>query len=118
VACCVCVEPGALATSVNAALACPRHTPNNEQALASNGRFGRGLAPEQQTFLVLADTVLKQLDALKSTEPSVSGPVRRCGGGGVSCACMASASWPCGAGTRCDLSPPQSNPCTPNPDKR
>ncbi|WIA36417.1 hypothetical protein OEZ86_007728 [Tetradesmus obliquus] len=47
------------------------------QALAGSGRFGRGLAPEQQTFIVLADTVLKQLDSCKAAEAGVGGPVRR-----------------------------------------
>ncbi|WIA16222.1 hypothetical protein OEZ85_012934 [Tetradesmus obliquus] len=46
-------------------------------ALAGSGRFGRGLAPEQQTFIVLADTVLKQLDSCKAAEAGVGGPVRR-----------------------------------------
>ncbi len=38
------------------------------QSLAENGRFGRGLAPEQQTFIVLSDAVMKQLDSLKNEE--------------------------------------------------
>eukprot|EP00775_Hariotina_reticulata_P013818 gene13818-13939_t len=46
------------------------------QALAGSGRFGRSLPAEQQSFLVLADTVLKQLDSLKSSE-GVGGHVRR-----------------------------------------
>jgi hypothetical protein len=37
-----------------------------------------GLSPEQQTFIVLADTVLKQLDSCKAAEAGVGGPVRRC----------------------------------------
>eukprot|EP00882_Tetradesmus_deserticola_P028178 GHRQ01031372.1.p1 GENE.GHRQ01031372.1~~GHRQ01031372.1.p1 ORF type:complete len:229 (+),score=102.64 GHRQ01031372.1:91-687(+) len=47
------------------------------QALAGSGRFGRGLPSEQQTFIVLADTVLKQLDSCKAAEAGVGGPVRR-----------------------------------------
>jgi hypothetical protein len=47
------------------------------QTLAINGRFGRGLPLEQQTFLVLADTVLKQIDSLKSGDAGVGGPVRK-----------------------------------------
>lgn len=47
------------------------------QSLAGAGRFGRSLAPEQQSFLVLPDTVLKQLDSLKAGDPGVGGPVRR-----------------------------------------
>jgi hypothetical protein len=37
-----------------------------------------GLSLEQQTFIVLADTVLKQLDSCKAAEAGVGGPVRRC----------------------------------------
>jgi hypothetical protein len=54
---------------------CP-HTPPS-QTLANNGRFGRELPIEQQTFLVLADTVLKQIDSLKSADTGVGGPVRK-----------------------------------------
>jgi hypothetical protein len=36
-----------------------------------------GLSPEQQAFIVLADTVLKQLDSCKAAEAGVGGPVRR-----------------------------------------
>ena len=60
---------------------CAPHTvpppPTPVQTLAVNGRFGRGLPLEQQTFLVLADTVLKQIDSLKSGDAGVGGPVRK-----------------------------------------
>jgi hypothetical protein len=46
------------------------------QDLAADGRFGRDLAPEDQTFLVLSDSVMKQLDALKKL-PGTAGAVRR-----------------------------------------
>lgn len=36
------------------------------QELAERQRFGRSLPPSQQVFIVLADSVLKQLDGLKS----------------------------------------------------
>jgi hypothetical protein len=51
--------------------------------LFTNGycRFGRSLPVEQQSFVVLADTVLKQLDSLKSSSEGVGGPVRRWVGG-------------------------------------
>lgn len=58
-------------------LCCAMLCPALPQTLASNGRFGRKLPIEQQTFLVLADTVLKQLDSLKSADAAVGGPVRR-----------------------------------------
>jgi hypothetical protein len=47
------------------------------QTLAANDRFGRNLPIEQQTFLVLADTVLKQIDSLNSADTGVGGPVRK-----------------------------------------
>lgn len=55
----------------------PLSLPPPLQTLASNGRFGRDLPIEQQTFLVLADTVLKQIDSLKSADTGVGGPVRK-----------------------------------------
>ncbi|KAG2454515.1 hypothetical protein HYH02_000362 [Chlamydomonas schloesseri] len=35
--------------------------------LAAEGRFGRSLPPEEQVFIVVADSVMKQLDGLKSS---------------------------------------------------
>jgi hypothetical protein len=46
------------------------------QTLADNGRFGRHLPPQEQTFVVLADRVVKQLDSLKK-EPGAAAAVRR-----------------------------------------
>lgn len=34
-------------------------------SLAREGRFGRALPPEDQVFVVVADSVMKQLDGLK-----------------------------------------------------
>ncbi|KAG2436329.1 hypothetical protein HXX76_006638 [Chlamydomonas incerta] len=38
--------------------------------LAGEGRFGRSLPPEEQVFIVVADSVMKQLDGLKSSADS------------------------------------------------
>jgi hypothetical protein len=48
----------------------------NAQALARQGLFGRGLPAEQQTFVVVTDSVAKQLDGLKK-DPALSAAVRR-----------------------------------------
>ena len=49
------------------------HTHNKQkQMLACNGRFGRQLPPEQQTFIVLADTVLKQVRGVLYACPLLS----------------------------------------------
>lgn len=52
------------------------------QELASAGRFGRALPPAEQAFLLLTDSVAKQLDALKN-DASLSQPVRRFLGKGL-----------------------------------
>ena len=52
------------------------------QELASAGRFGRALPPAEQTFLLLTDSVAKQLDALKN-DASLAQPVRRFLGKGL-----------------------------------
>lgn len=45
------------------------------QELAQIGRFGRALPPSEQTFVVLTDSVLKQLDGLKGN-PALASAVR------------------------------------------
>ena len=39
------------------------------QRLCGEGRFGRALHPLDQTFIVISDSVLKQLDGLKVRSP-------------------------------------------------
>ena len=46
------------------------------QALARQGLFGRGLPADQQTFVVITDSVAKQLDGLRK-DPALSAAVRR-----------------------------------------
>jgi len=45
------------------------------QELAQSSRFGRALPPSEQTFVVLTDSVLKQLDGLKGN-PALASAVR------------------------------------------
>lgn len=52
--------------------------PASRAALTATGSPA-GLSAEQQTFIVLADTVLKQLDSFKNADGGVGGPVRRYG---------------------------------------
>eukprot|EP00198_Chlamydomonas_reinhardtii_P010400 XP_001699737.1 predicted protein [Chlamydomonas reinhardtii] len=40
--------------------------------LAGEGRFGRSLPPEEQVFIVVADSVMKQLDGLKTSMDACS----------------------------------------------
>ena len=56
--------------------ACVQASDADVQALARQGLFGRGLPPEQQTFVVVTDSVAKQLDGLKK-DPALSSAVRR-----------------------------------------
>lgn len=49
----------------NLSLARPVVSLGELQRLAAAGRFGRSLPPEDQTFIVIADSVMKQLDGLK-----------------------------------------------------
>ncbi|KAL4443702.1 hypothetical protein ABPG75_011439 [Micractinium tetrahymenae] len=50
--------------------------------LAQQGRFGRALPPHEQVFLVVTDSVLKQLDGLKN-DPAARAVVRRFLGQGL-----------------------------------
>lgn len=62
------------------------------QALAGQGRFGRSLPAGEQVFVVVTDSVAKQLDGLKN-DRALSTPVRRfwshgldaCGPAGMNC---------------------------------
>ena len=60
--------------------ACLRHRRDHDrcgaQALARQGLFGRGLPAGEQTFVVVTDSVAKQLDGLKR-DPALSAAVRR-----------------------------------------
>jgi hypothetical protein len=42
----------------------------------TQGRFGRGLPADEQTFVVISDSVMKQLDGLK-TVPECRKAIRR-----------------------------------------
>lgn len=46
------------------------------QGLAAGGLFGRALPAREQAFVVVTDSVAKQLDGLKN-DRALSGPVRR-----------------------------------------
>jgi len=47
--------------------------------LARAGRFGRALAPHEQVFVVVADSVMKQLDGLKvRAGVPISSDTQRC----------------------------------------
>ncbi|KAG1668748.1 hypothetical protein FOA52_014294 [Chlamydomonas sp. UWO 241] len=46
------------------------------EALAGQGRFGRSLPADEQTFIVISDSVMKQLDGLK-TVPECRKAIRR-----------------------------------------
>lgn len=52
------------------------------QELAAAGRFGRALPADEQAFVLLTDSVAKQLDALKN-DAALSQPVRRFLGKGL-----------------------------------
>ncbi len=52
------------------------------QEQAERGQFGRALPAAEQVFLILADSVVKQLDGLKD-DPNLSRAIRRFLGKGL-----------------------------------